>query len=119
MSDFDFNTRIVFEDDYNVNFMQDKICEKCGIRLSDLKRDGIVGCMNCYKIFGEDIKHMVLRKQGTINHIGQIPSKHFSKVKLKEKILELEKEKDRAIQDENFIAAESIKNQIEKLKGEL
>ena len=37
----------------------------------------------------------------------------------KEKIKELEIEKDAAAKDENYIVAEALKNQIEKLKGEL
>lgn len=119
MNDF-FNTNNFYNDQTNSqNYYNDSPCEVCGTRLSDIKRDGIVGCLNCYKIFDSEIKQIVMRNQGTINHIGQIPSKHFSKVKLKEKIIELEQEKERAIRDENFIAAESIKNQIEKLKGEL
>lgn len=120
MYDFDANTRIVFDDGAsNISYIQDRFCEKCGTGLNDVKREGIVGCLNCYKIFENEIKEIVMKHQGTINHVGQIPSKHFSKVKLREKIAELEIEKDRAIKEEDFIVAESIKNQIEKLKGEL
>lgn len=120
MYDFDTNTKIVFDDEtQNANVLKDRFCDRCGTALSDIKRDGFVGCANCYKVFENEIKSMILNSQGTIKHIGQIPSKHFSKVMLREKIAELEKEKDIAIQEENYIVAESIKNQIEKLKGEL
>lgn len=120
MNDYYDNSNTTFaERTTSLNYNQDFQCEKCGTRLSDIRRDGIIGCANCYKIFENEIRELIFRNQGTVNHIGQIPSKHFSKVKLREKIIELEREKESAIQIEDFIAAESIKNQIEKLKGEL
>lgn len=120
MSDFDVNSRIIFaEQPENLTTTKEQVCEKCGTTLIDIKKEGIVGCINCYKIFADEIKTLILNKQGTINHVGVIPSKHFSKVKIREKIKELEKQKEIALSEENFVSAESIKNQIEKLKGEL
>lgn len=97
----------------------DKCCKRCGSMLADVLRTGVVGCSDCYKIFENEIRSYILQKQGTINHMGKISSKHFSKIKIKEKIEELEREKDEAAKDENYIVAEALKNQIEKLKGEL
>lgn len=95
------------------------VCPKCKMTLSDVMKTEIVGCMTCYKTFENEIKNILLRRKGTINNVGKVPVKHFSKVKLKEKISELETKKDQAIKEENYIMAESLKNQIEKLKGEL
>ena len=79
----------------------------------------MVGCAHCYEIFKNEVHSLLFQKQGNVNHIGKISSKHFSKIKIKEKIEELEREKEIAAKEENFIVAESLKNQIEKLKGEL
>ena len=119
MYDFDTNAKIIFDTNPNELSDQERICENCGMSLFEIKRESIVGCVNCYKIFSREIRQMVINNQGTINHVGVIPSKHFSKVKIKEKIVELEKQKEIAISEENYVSAESIKNQIEKLKGEL
>ena len=119
MYDFDTNGKIVFATDPNQLSDNERCCENCGMSLFDIKREGIVGCVNCYKIFSREIRQLIVNNQGTINHVGIIPSKHFSKVKIKEKIVELEKQKEIAIAEENYVSAESIKNQIEKLKGEL
>lgn len=97
----------------------DKVCPRCNLSLSELLRSNIVGCANCYKVFENEIRSRILQKQGTINHIGKKPSKLISKIKIKEKIAELEKEKETAANEENYIVAEALKNQIEKLKGEL
>lgn len=120
MIDFNENTSIVFDDNlHRMSMVQNKTCPKCGMNLIDVQRTGVVGCATCYQVFENEIKMIIVRNQGTINHIGKIPAKHFSRLKLKDRIAKLEKEKDEAILAENYIVAESIKNQIEKLKGEL
>lgn len=118
MYNFDENARIVFSEEYS-GYVQDKVCQRCMTTLSDVLKSEIVGCANCYKTFENEIRTILLKRKGTINNVGKIPAKHFSKVKLKEKLDELEKQKEQAIRDENYIMAESLKNQIEKLKGEL
>ena len=113
---FEQNSMNFYDDE---NDFSDVVCPRCSLSRSDFLRSGILGCSYCYEIFKKDIHSMLLQKQGTFNHIGKISSKHFSKIKIKERIEELEKEKEIAAREENFIAAEALKNQIEKLKGEL
>ena len=117
MFGFESNNQNINSDNLT-DYLKADICPKCGLSLIEVQKTGIVGCINCYKVFGNEIKTIIAKKQGTINHIGKIPSKHFSRFKLKEKIAQLEKAKDEAIKIEDFILAESLKNQIEKLKGE-
>ena len=100
-------------------FVNEKVCARCQVSLSEFLRSGVVGCAHCYEVFKTEVHSLLLQKQGNFNHIGKISSKHFSKIKIKEKIEELEKEKEIAAKEENFIVAEALKNQIEKLKGEL
>ena len=97
----------------------EKSCIRCNVTLSEFLRSGVVGCAYCYETFKNEVRSILLQKQGGFNHIGKISSKHFSKIKIKEKIEELEKEKEIAAKEENFIVAEALKNQIDKLKGEL
>ena len=104
---------------YGNESFDEKICERCSMSRSEFLRSGIVGCAHCYDVFKNDVHSALLQKQGNFNHVGKISSKHFSKIKIKEKIEELEKEKDIAAREENFIVAEALKNQIEKLRGEL
>lgn len=119
MFDFD-NSRIIFDEKSgNPNLIQEKTCPRCKTSLTELLRSGIVGCANCYKVFEQEIRSMILNKQGSINHVGKISSKHISKIKIKEKLAELEIQKQKAADEENYIVAEALKNQIDKLKGEL
>ncbi len=120
MYNFDENARFIFDDSLRGSgFVQDRTCPKCGMTLADVIKSEIVGCAVCYKTFENEIKTILLKRKGTINNVGKVPVKHFSKFKLKEKLAELEKQKEEAIREENFIMAETLKNQIEKIKGEL
>lgn len=119
MFDINESSKIIFNDSGSLEFLQDKVCPRCKTSLSEVLRNGIVGCANCYRIFEQEIRERLLSKQGSINHVGKVATKHISKIKIKEKIAELEKQKEIEASKENFIAAETLKNQIEKLKGEL
>lgn len=119
MFDINEESRIVFDESGSTSFVSGKVCPRCKTSLYEVLRSGVVGCANCYRVFEQEISQWLLQKQGSINHVGKIASRHISKIKLKEKIAELEKQKDFEAAHENFIAAETLKNQIEKLKGEL
>lgn len=114
---FEFGNNMNFYSDDEV--FDDKVCPRCNVSLSEFLRSCVVGCAHCYEVFKSSVHSLLLQKQGGFNHIGKISSKHFSKIKIKEKIEELEKEKEIAAKEENFIVAEALKNQIDKLKGEL
>ena len=120
MFEFNENTKIVFGDDeLGMNYIQDKLCSKCGNSLNDFLETGKLGCANCYKVFESEIRTNLLQIQGAISHAGKVSLKHTSKIKTKEMIAMLEKEKEKAAEEENYILAEDLKNKIEKLKGEL
>ena len=120
MFDFNANTKFIFDDNNDdFNYIQERVCSRCKTSLSDFYRANIVGCANCYKVFENEIRQLILQKQGAMNHVGKVSTKHVSKAKLKEQIAKLEEEKNAAAKDEDFMRAEILKNQIEKLKGEL
>ncbi|MBR3885782.1 MAG: UvrB/UvrC motif-containing protein [Clostridia bacterium] len=109
----------------NSNFMFDteeeheRFCENCNTSLTDILNSGEVGCYNCYMTFREEIRNYLIQKQGSFNHIGKVATKRFSKQKIENKIKDLEKQKQDAVDAENFIAAEALKNQIEKLRSSI
>lgn len=120
MFNFDDNTKVMYDNKIDgFGFEPEKVCPKCNNTLTDFLRSGVLGCVNCYKVFETEIRSMLLRNQGSINHIGKISLKHISKNSLKQQIKELEERKERAAKEENYIEAEDLKNKIEKLKGEL
>ena len=98
---------------------QERFCENCNTSLTDILNSGEVGCYNCYMTFREEIRNYLIQKQGGFNHVGKVATKRFSKQKIENKIKDLEKQKQDAVDAENFIAAEALKNQIEKLRSSI
>lgn len=112
-----------FNDNSNIMFggnsQTEKICENCNFSLTDVLTTGVVGCLNCYITFKDEIRNYLLQKQGNFNHVGKVATKRFSKQKIENKIRDLEKQKQEAVEAEDFIVAESLKNQIEKLRSSI
>ena len=117
--DLSSSTRIMFDEYGNINYVENKLCPGCKTSVVDVLRTGVVGCVECYKTFASEIQNLILQKQGAVSHVGKVSAKHISKIKVKEKIAELEAQKEQAAKEENYMVAETLKNQIEKLKGEL
>ena len=113
---FDFGANA---NNFSNETVDEKFCDKCSSSLSEVMESGIVGCSHCYVAFENEIKGLLLHKQGNFNHVGKLALKRTSKLKLEEEIKNLEQQKAKAVEEENFIVAESLKNQIEKLKGRL
>lgn len=114
---------LYFNDNSNIMFgsdgLNEKFCDNCNTSLTDILSSGVAGCYNCYIKFKDEVRNYLLQKQGGFNHVGKVATKRFSKQKIEEKIKELEKQKQEAISSEDFIVAESLKNQIEKLRGSI
>lgn len=112
-----------FNDNSNIMFgtegQPERFCENCNTSLTDILSSGVVGCYNCYMTFKDEIRNLLYQKQGGFNHVGKVATKRFSKQKIENKIKELEKQKLEAVESENFIVAESLKNQIEKLRSSI
>ena len=108
-----------YEDNFQDDVFDEKCCPVCGTPASEILSNENVGCSNCYNYFSNEAKNIIIRKQGTFAHVGKIPIKYFSKQKISDDLKKLEEEKLQAVKNEDFIAAEALKNQIERLKGEL
>lgn len=112
---FNDNSNIMFGE----NMTNEKCCGNCNTSLSDVLTSGLVGCSNCYVTFQDEIRNNLLQRQGGFNHVGKVATKRFSKQKMDNKIKELERQKQEAVEAEDFILAESLKNQIEKLRSSI
>lgn len=112
---FNDNSNIIF----GVDSVDERFCNNCNTSLTDILSSGVVGCSNCYMMFRDEIRNVLIQKQGSFNHVGKVATKRFSKQKIEDKIKDLEKQKQEAVDSENFIVAESLKNQIEKLRSSI
>ena len=53
--------------------MYEKVCGKCGARLSDFYKSGYLGCPYCYQEFNSEIATTLKKIQGGNIHVGKKP----------------------------------------------
>lgn len=97
-----------------------KKCPLCGATFSDIKRDGKLGCPECYETFANELEgtfggyeSSACEKAGR-----KMPLSHKAKADHKAAIKKLSAEMKEAISSENFEEAARIRDEIKKLKDE-
>ncbi len=98
-------------------------CEKCGYCFDDIIKSGCVGCADCYEKFYSKLLPSIQRIHGKAKHSGKVPHRTKEKIIAKEKTAEekiedLQKDMQKAIEEQNFEQAAIIRDEIKKLKGE-
>lgn len=104
----------------------EKACPKCGTTLSQLKSGGVVGCEECYAALNEGIQPILRKVQKSATHIGRAPM-GFEAAKLPQPSViegdpgpleQLREQMQRAVEEENFELAATLRDQIRGLKEE-
>ena len=100
-------------------FFEELSCPYCKTRISDLQETGYVGCSECYRVFGEELLTMIHNFHKAYKHVGKRPEKIASKARKQREIEELLAKQAEASKNEDYLLAQSIKEQVEKLRSEL
>lgn len=95
-------------------------CPTCGLTFSDFRKLGLLGCADCYRVFGEFLEPLLRRVHGNITHTGKVPKRTGGKVRIKKEIEALRRELQDAIRREAYEEAAKLRDEIrakeEKLK---
>ena len=98
--------------------MYDKVCEKCGTRLSSYYQTGMLGCPECYSAFRVEILSTLKDIQNSTEHTGKKLSHGLDK-ELLDEYKRLLKEKELAIMEGRFADVKKISLEIFELAEEL
>lgn len=99
--------------------MYDKTCNKCGTRLSDYYRTGMLGCPHCYEVFRSEIAKSLVRIQKDLKHAGKIPTLSSVDKELYSEYRRLLAEKEAAVLDSRFFDVKKLSDELIDLKAEL
>ncbi len=92
-------------------------CSSCGLRWSDFKKRGRLGCDNCYTLFREQLLPLLKRIHSSTRHTGKIPLHIDKRMSLEAKVKELHEQLRRAVQLEAFEEAAHLRDEIKKLES--
>jgi protein arginine kinase activator len=93
------------------------LCDVCGMSYEDFKSTGKLGCSNCYKVFEEQLKPILNRLHGNVEHIGRIPDKVSKNMKVNEEIDDLKEKLANAVRNEEYEDAALIRDRIKAIEG--
>lgn len=91
-------------------------CPGCGMKIEEFRKEGLLGCAECYTSFGEEIRNLYKKISGTTRHQGKIPARLKT---VKALIIDREKLKtqlDEAVNREDYEAAAVLRDQIRAIE---
>ena len=94
------------------------VCKNCNTSYREFKKDGLLGCSECYKNLNEALIPIIKRVQGSIEHTGKVPKKSAKDIYNKRKIIKLKQKLQKAIALEEYEKAAEIRDEIKELKSE-
>lgn len=99
-------------------------CPDCGMTWQEFKDTGLLGCPKDYELFETQLRGVIERAQnGGTHHTGKTPTRaavapEENPHRRQAELLKLRKELARAIEDESYERAATLRDQIKTLEGD-
>ncbi len=92
-------------------------CAYCGTSLRDFRSSGRLGCAHCYGAFEQSLRELLRRVHGSTKHEGRRYEAHDPDLLTRDLTLhELREKLQRAVSQEEFETAASLRDQIRGLE---
>jgi len=94
------------------------VCPQCGLKLSEFRESGWLGCAGCYASFSEQVGEMLVQMHGTGTHQGK---RYEGKVRPRKGRVGLKTLKtllENAVRNEDFERAAQLRDTIRSLAPE-
>ncbi len=94
-------------------------CPVCGFTQVDFKKTGRLGCSACYLTFSEGLGTLLKAMHKGTEHIGKLPQRAHREIELSDRMRSLNDDLRKAVAEEKYEAAASLRDQIRQLETEL
>ncbi len=91
---------------------QHDVCSKCGTTIKEFRKNGEVGCADCYNTFGPDVEKYLQNTAGFAQHTGKLPEKIGNLKKLLIDKESLREKLESALENENYEQAAVLRDRI-------
>ncbi len=92
-----------------------EVCPACETTIHALRKDGRLGCPECYASFASEIRSFQKKLSGTVHHAGKLPTKLQAYKELIIDRQELKNRLEEAVGNEDYEAAASIRDRIREI----
>jgi protein arginine kinase activator len=93
-------------------------CTNCGFTEAELKKTGRLGCSVCYKTFAEPLGGILRGMHKGVKHTGKVPERLEKKLARENEIRGLTSDLRRAVVEEQYETAASLRDKIRVLEAE-
>lgn len=94
-------------------------CPQCGFTQADFKKSGRLGCSECYKSFADGLEGLLKSMHKGTRHAGKVPEGLRQTRDLSDRVKSLQQKLAKAIEDENFEQAASLRDEIKQMNSRL
>lgn len=93
-------------------------CEKCGSTFNDIVNSSKIGCADCYKTFYDKLLPSLQRIHGKTRHEGKTPKAVKLADTPQNRIEQLEKQLNEAVEKQDFETAAKLRDEIKAIREE-
>lgn len=94
-------------------------CPVCGYTQADFKKTGRLGCSSCYLTFLEGLSTLLKAMHKGTEHVGKLPQRAHRTMELSDRMRELTESLQKAVEEENYETAATLRDQIKQLEHEM
>lgn len=94
-------------------------CPVCGYTQADFKKTGRLGCSTCYETFADGLNTLLKAMHKGTEHVGKLPQRAHRAMELSDRMRNLTESLEKAVKEENYETAASLRDQIKQLETEL
>ena len=94
-------------------------CPVCGYTQADFKKTGRLGCSSCYLTFLEGLSTLLKAMHKGTEHVGKLPQRAHRTMELTDRRRALTESLQKAVAEENYETAATLRDQIKQLEHEM
>ncbi|MGD1084007.1 MAG: UvrB/UvrC motif-containing protein [Verrucomicrobiota bacterium] len=94
-------------------------CPACGFTQADFKKAGRLGCAQCYTSFAEGLESLLKTMHKGTRHVGKAPHSFKQSRDLSDRLKNLQKKLDKAVEEEDFEQAAGLRDEIKSTKDQM
>ena len=94
-------------------------CPHCGFTQADFKKAGRLGCSECYQVFSEGLELLLKTMHKGTRHVGKVPAVFKQSQDLADKLRGLQKKLEKAIADEDFETAATLRDELKLVRSQM
>ena len=89
------------------------------VQCADFKKTGRLGCSTCYLTFAEGLGSLLKAMHKGTEHVGKVPEHAQRAAELNDRMRTLNENLKKAVAEENYETAASLRDQIKQLESDL